>query len=339
MLLSTWALEWFRARTSHRVGTDINGKRARAFAGTTKAERQPRHGTSRYAPDTLAAWSGSNLAPRSFKLNGTTCNATASPSASVSASASASASASVSPSASATVSPPVGNPFAGASGYRSPDFAANVNRSAATRTGPLATAMASVANYPTAIWLDSIAAITAGSWLARAPDTASQHRRGQPVVVTVVIDDLPNRDTRRSRRTVSCHRQQRAGPVQGGVHRQGRRGASRPEVRRPAHRHRDRAWRACKLLVTSPNFSARCQEAAQSGGTRAGHPVRAGTLSPIPNVFTYLDASHSNMLGYDTNLAAAVQLLRQVATGTDRGRQCTDSPSTAPATPLSKSRS
>jgi cellulase/cellobiase CelA1/aryl-phospho-beta-D-glucosidase BglC (GH1 family) len=100
----------------------------------------------------------------------------------------------------------IANPYAGATQYVNPDYAAEVNTAIAEQPvgSTLAKQMAVVATYPTAVWLDRIAAISGGSSnngrlglqghinAALAQQAASGS--GEPIVVTLVIYDLPDRD-------------------------------------------------------------------------------------------------------------------------------------------------
>jgi cellulose 1,4-beta-cellobiosidase len=98
------------------------------------------------------------------------------------------------------------NPFAGATVYVNPDWTNEVNTAIATEPAgsTIAEEMNTVANTPTAVWLDHIGAITGGTAnsgrlglqghinAALAQQTASG--TGQPIVVELVIYDLPDRD-------------------------------------------------------------------------------------------------------------------------------------------------
>jgi cellulose 1,4-beta-cellobiosidase len=95
------------------------------------------------------------------------------------------------------------NPFAGATVYLNPDYTNEVNSAIATELAgsTLAKQMAVVATYPTAVWMDRMAAIRGGSanngrlGLAQHITTALSQQKGtQPVVVEIVIYDLPDRD-------------------------------------------------------------------------------------------------------------------------------------------------
>ncbi|HEV2345753.1 MAG TPA: glycoside hydrolase family 6 protein, partial [Actinocrinis sp.] len=164
------------------------------------------------------AYTGTNAAPASFAINGTTCtgtvtgsaspsaspsqSASASPSPSHSASASASASASPSPSASNTgcgnsCPPHVANPFLGVSYYLNPNYVAEVQAQASADGNKASEAK--VGTYQTAIWMDHIGAIAGDSThtglQAQFDNAATQAASSSlPVMIEVVIYDLPGRD-------------------------------------------------------------------------------------------------------------------------------------------------
>jgi len=94
------------------------------------------------------------------------------------------------------------NPFSGAKWYVSPDYAAEVATAQAAEPS-LAGEMATVAAQPTFVWLDHIAAITAvngnGTATGRLSlqghiNAAVAQAGGSPIVVGLVIYDLPDRD-------------------------------------------------------------------------------------------------------------------------------------------------
>ncbi|HEY1256400.1 MAG TPA: glycoside hydrolase family 6 protein, partial [Terracidiphilus sp.] len=96
----------------------------------------------------------------------------------------------------------VANPFAGAKWYVSPDYATEVAAAAATEPS-LAGAINTVGQQPTYIWLDHIAAITAvngdGTATGRLSlqghiNAAVAQAGGSPIVIGLVIYDLPQRD-------------------------------------------------------------------------------------------------------------------------------------------------
>ena len=100
----------------------------------------------------------------------------------------------------------VANPFQGATFYLNPDYTSEVQTAVAAQAAgsTLANQMAVVETYPTAVWLDHIAAIAGGSensgrlglqgHINAALSQQAASGTGQPIVVELVIYDLPDRD-------------------------------------------------------------------------------------------------------------------------------------------------
>jgi cellulose 1,4-beta-cellobiosidase len=97
----------------------------------------------------------------------------------------------------------VSNPYVGATVYASPDYVTEVNSAIAAEPAgsALANQMAVVGNTPTFVWLDRIAAIAGGSvnsgrlgLQGHITAALAQQSGSTPVVVQLVIYDLPGRD-------------------------------------------------------------------------------------------------------------------------------------------------
>ncbi|WP_051799743.1 glycoside hydrolase family 6 protein [Catenuloplanes japonicus] len=218
--------------------------------------------------------------------------------------------------------PPVTNPFAGAHGYVDPDWSASV-RAAAAQGGDLAPAMTAVSHRPTAVWLDSIAAVDgtpARRGLRAHLDAAlaQQDRDGTPVVITLVLYNLPNR---------SC------------AH------APTGELTVPgdgltAYRTRfidpittilsDPAYRALRIAtVVEPDSLGNqittsypwyeCEQARQAGVYLDAIPYALSRLHELPHVSAYLDVTASNQIGWPGDLQAAATLVRAAADRTPGG--------------------
>ena len=96
----------------------------------------------------------------------------------------------------------VSNPYVGAKVYVSPDWTNEVGTAVATEPAgsALAEQMAVVGNTPTFVWMDHIGAIYGGAAgggrmsLAQHISAAATQANGAPIVVQLVIYDLPDRD-------------------------------------------------------------------------------------------------------------------------------------------------
>jgi cellulose 1,4-beta-cellobiosidase len=211
-----------------------------------------------------------------------------------------------------------GNPFVGARGYVDPDWSA-VARATAAQGGDLGPAMAMVARRPTAVWLDSIASISgtpARRGLRAHLDGAlvQQHRGGRPVVITLVLYDLPNRSCTRAPsgelETVAEYRMQFIDPIAA-------------ILAEPAYR------RLRVAVVVEPDALANALyshfDCAQAGAVyQDAIPYALTRLHELPNVHAYLDVTQSNQLGWQDSLQPAVALIRQVADRTPAGVQSID---------------
>ena len=119
----------------------------------------------------------------------------------------------------------VTNPYANSVGYLNPDYTNEVKSAIATVTAgsTLANQMAVVATYPTAVWMDHIGAITGGAaaggrmslaqHISAALAQQSASGSGQPIVVELVIYDLPDRDCAALARSGSAGRRRSVSPA------------------------------------------------------------------------------------------------------------------------------
>lgn len=266
-------------------------------------------------PGFNASYSGTNELPTEFTLNGTTCTGATTP-----------------PDeppgdpgdGDDNPGPPSGehvdNPFAGAVGYVNPDRADVINAFANQTGGDLGQRMAEVADIPTAIWLDRIAAITEGTGLRGNLDNAlaQQQTSGDQVYAEFVIYDLPNRD---------C-----AALASNGELRIGENGLQRYEteyIDPIIDILSDPTYQDLRIVTyvepdSLPNLVTNlsipdCAEANSSGAYIDGVTYALNNLHAIPNVYTYVDIAHSAWLGWPTNRQPALNLFTNLAQGTDAG--------------------
>ena len=208
----------------------------------------------------------------------------------------------------------VENPYSGATGYVNPDWQAQVNAEANTRTGALANQMRNIASTPTAVWMDRNAAITAGRGLQGHLDAAVQQdaaNGAQPVVITVIIYDLPNRD---------CAALASNGELlinNGGMARYQTEYINpiRNILSMPAYANLRLALiievDSLPNLVTNLS-TAKCAEAnIEPGGYRTGVRYAINQLSPLSNSYLYLDIAHSGWLGWPDNFNGILNVMDQ----------------------------
>ncbi|MDQ0374553.1 cellulose 1,4-beta-cellobiosidase [Cellulomonas humilata] len=214
----------------------------------------------------------------------------------------------------------VDNPFAGATQYVNPTYAAAVE-SAATRAGDatLAAKMRTVAKQPTAVWMDRISAITGnadGNGLKFHLDNAVAQKGSGPIVFNLVIYDLPGRD---------CFALASNGEL--------------PATDAGLARYKTEYIDAIAALLADPKYQdlrivatiepdslpnlvtniseAACQQAAPY--YKAGVKYALDKLHAIPNVYNYIDIGHSGWLGWDSNAGPSATLFADVAKTTTAG--------------------
>ncbi|MGD9249405.1 MAG: glycoside hydrolase family 6 protein, partial [Desulfobacteraceae bacterium] len=221
-----------------------------------------------------------------------------------------------------TLSEHVDNPFVDADGYINPDYTAKVLAEAQSQGDALGNAMAKVADYSTAVWMDRIAAIEGTDevmGLRAHLDQALQQQNGDtPLTIMVVIYDLPNRDCAAAASNgelliaedgLNLYKTQYIDPIAGILS--------------------DPAYSSLRIvavvepdslpnLVTNLDVAA-CAEANSTGAYEEGIRYAIDQLHPIENVYIYLDIAHSGWLGWDSNFSPAVQLYTGMLQGTADG--------------------
>ncbi|MFI9168342.1 glycoside hydrolase family 6 protein [Streptomyces lincolnensis] len=225
----------------------------------------------------------------------------------------------------------VDNPFAGASFYLNPDYAEHVDTSIAqTSDATLKAKMEKVKSYPTAVWLDRIAAIHGGAANAGRKSLAdhldlalAQKKPGQPITATFVVYDLPGRD---------CAALASSGELpltQAGLARY-----KSEYIDVIANVFKNPKYQDIRIttvvepdslpnLVTNTS-DPECAQAKSSGVYVEGIRYALDKLHAVPNVYTYLDYAHSGWLGWDNNLTQTVQQYTEVARGTAAGLSSVD---------------
>ena len=272
------------------------------------------------------SWTTSNPVPSSFTVNGNVCNdvgPTPTPGTTPTVGTTPTPPTTPTPGITPTPAPPgthVANPYVGAVGYVNPDWSAEVKSAATAKGGTLGEQMSQVANNSTAVWMDRIAAITAGRGLAGHLDAAlaQQQSSGKQVVIEVVIYDLPNRDCAAiasngellvSKNGLAIYESQFIDPIANIL--------SNPKyssLRIATIIEPD----SLPNLVTNTSIPL-CAEAQSSGAYVQGVQYALNKLHAIPNVYNYIDIAHSAWLGWPSNLQPAVDLITNVVKGTTAG--------------------
>jgi len=255
----------------------------------------------------------------------------------------------------------VTNPFAGATFYVNPDWTNEVKTASAAQPGgsALAQQMAVVGTYPTAVWLDHIGAITGGA-AAGGRMSLQQHVNAalaqqaasgssQPIVVELVIYDLPDRD---------CAALASNGElsIAGGDTIIGPNGtpitltgtglqeyendyitpiantlqtvANNPNIRFVLVVEDDSLPNMITNVGQAPNPAIQACVNANAGVSGQpslngvyvqGIQFALGAFHKLPNVYNYLDVGHHGWLGWSNNFQPGVDFLTAVAKGTTAG--------------------
>jgi cellulose 1,4-beta-cellobiosidase len=211
--------------------------------------------------------------------------------------------------------PPSGNPYEGARMYINPDYVAQVETSAMASPADAAL-FRKVAQYSTAIWLDSIAkSKTLAKYLDDA--LAQQNAAREPVVTTIVIYDLPNRD---------CAANASNGELSiesGGEARY--RAEYIDPIAAVLRAHPGQRIAAIVEPDSLPNLATNLSVpkcAASDAAYRSGVAYAINALA-MSNVALYVDAAHAGWLGWDNNRTKIAQIFKEVFTaagGTDKVR-------------------
>ena len=247
----------------------------------------------------------------------------------------------------------VANPFSGATQYVNPDYTKEVNSAIATLPAgsALPNQMSVVATYPTAVWLDRMAAIAGGSAnngrmsLQQHIQAALAQQKGtQPIVVELVIYDLPDRDCAAlaSNGEISIAPNPPTQPLSG--------------IQTYEQNYITPIFNILASFSTNPNirfvlvieddslpnmitntglsFSLPNCIAANDGQSYPtlsmngvyvqGIQYALNQFHSLPNVYNYLDVGHHGWLGWPANLTAAVPFFLQVAQGTTAGVSSVD---------------
>ena len=196
------------------------------------------------------------------------------------------------------------NPFKGVNFYINPEYVANVEATA-KRHPDEAEQIRKVAQYPSALWLDSIE--NAGhlkGWLDEAKK--QQDASGKPTLTVIIVYDLPNRD---------CSASSSAGELlvaQNGLARYKSEFIDPITADLKAHPDQPIAivLEPDSLGNLATNMSLpKCQQAKSVYRNGIVYAIKSFNL---PNVSVYLDAAHAGWLGWDDNRAKIAKVFKTV---------------------------
>ncbi|MFI5649338.1 glycoside hydrolase family 6 protein [Kitasatospora sp. NPDC051705] len=233
----------------------------------------------------------------------------------------------------------VANPFAGATGYLNPDFAAEVKAQASADGGTLGGLESQVAANSTAVWMDRIGAIAGDSThlglRAHLDHALTQQQGSTPVVFQVVVYDLPGRDCAAiasngelpaTAAGLNTYETQYVDPIAAVL--------------------ADPKYAGIRIAAviepdSLPNAVTNQSKPACATATpyyEAGIEYTLNRLHAIPNVYNYLDIGHAGWLGWSTNMVPAGKEYAKVAQATTAGFASIDGfvSDTANTTPLTE---
>jgi cellulose 1,4-beta-cellobiosidase len=209
----------------------------------------------------------------------------------------------------------VDNPYSGAGVYNNPIWRANA----------VAGGGSSIANQPTAVWMDRISAIagnnsgSTGAWglVQHLNEAVTQDgaNGSTPLVFQLVIYNLPGRDC------AALASNGELGPNDLPRYKAEYIDVIAAILRRPEYA----ALRIATIieidslpnLVTNvtprPTFTMQCDTMLANRAYVDGVGYALATLGGIANVYNYIDAGHHGWLGWDTNFAPSVQMMLQAA--------------------------
>jgi len=203
----------------------------------------------------------------------------------------------------AAASVPRDNPFVGARFYVNPEYAAKVEATIAAAPTQ-AERLRKVEQFPTAIWLNSIATARGASrYLDEA--LALQKQGGPPVLTVFVVYNLPGRD---------CAAIASSGELPVGA---GEAKYKSDFIDPIAAQFRSHASQPIAVILEPDSLgnvatnlgNAKCAAAEQAYRHSIAYAVR--TLA-LPNVSIYLDAAHAGWLGWDGNRGKISRIFKDV---------------------------
>lgn len=297
---SNWSVKWSYAG-NQKVTSGWNARISQSGADVTAAN-ETYNGTLSTGGSVSfgfqGSYSGTNAIPATFTLDGVTCNVddgSGGP---------------TDPPDPDPTGPKVDNPYSGAKVYVNPEWSAK----AAAEPGG-----SRVANQPTGVWLDRIAAINGvggGMGLRDHLDEALTQKGSDELVVQLVIYNLPGRDC------AALASNGELGPTELGRY--------KTEYIDPiAAILADPKYAALRIVTTieidslpnlvtntgsRPTATPQCDVMKANGNYQKGVGYALNKLGDAANVYNYIDAGHHGWIGWDDNFAASATVMKEAAT-------------------------
>jgi cellulose 1,4-beta-cellobiosidase len=294
---SSWALKWSYAG-NQKITNGWNANLSQSGTAVTAAN-ESYNGTLATGGSISfgfnASYSGTNAMPTTFTLDGVTCNVDG---------------------GGGPTDPPdptgprVDNPYSGAKVYVNPEWRAK----AAAETGG-----SRIANQPTGVWLDRIAAINGvngGMGLRDHLDEALTQKGSDEMVVQLVIYNLPGRDC------AALASNGELGPTEIDKYKT-------QYIDPIAAILADSKYADLRIVTTveidslpnlvtnvSPRVTAtpNCDTMKANGNYIKGVGYALNKLGDAPNVYNYVDAGHHGWIGWDDNFGPSADMFKQATT-------------------------
>lgn len=216
------------------------------------------------------------------------------------------------------------NPFVGANFYRNVDYTAAVNAAADREGGALGRQMRQVAEVPTFVWMDSIAAVHGTGGYPRSLASHLDEALAQGAnAIGIVIYNLPNRDGS----ALASNGELLI--AENGLHRY--KTEYIDAIFKTLNQPKYAGLRIVMViepdslpnLITNLSFP-RVAEAQRTGAYVQGVQYAVGTLRSLSNTYAYIDVAHAGWLGWSNNLKPFAELLKQVGAGISGGNSKVD---------------
>ena len=297
---SNWSLGWTYAG-SQKVTNGWNAKVSQSGAAVT-VSNESYNGTLATGGSASfgfqATYSGANAVPATFTLNGVTCNVDGGPTDPPD------------PTDPTGPSDRVNNPYDGAKVYVNPEWSAK----AAAEPGG-----SRIANQPTGVWLDRIAAINGvngGMGLRDHLDEALTQKGSGELAVQLVIYNLPGRDC------AALASNGELGPTEIDKYKT-------QYIDPIAEILADPKYAGLRIVTTveidslpnlvtnvsgRPTATPNCDVMKANGNYQKGVGYALNKLGDIGNVYNYVDAGHHGWLGWDDNFGASADMFKTAAT-------------------------
>jgi cellulose 1,4-beta-cellobiosidase len=212
----------------------------------------------------------------------------------------------------------VANPYAGAVGYVNAQWTRHVLDTAAATGGQTGARMTAIARTSTAVWLDRLAKI--GELRGHLDAALAQQRTARrPVVVTLVLYNLPDRNCTDEvddgelfvgADGIARYRAEFVDPIARILAEPRYAGLRIATVIEPD---------ALSSLARFYPLTIACQVVAQSRAYLDGMAYALDRLSRLRNVYTYLDVAHGAEVGWDSVFSVVVDAVTRIAGSTAAG--------------------